>query len=119
MARAGDFDKAIELFRMMLDLDSNNVEARNNIGVTYRILGRYSDALELYLQAADLVKRQYGDNSEDLAKIYTNIGIIYNNKQDFELALQYFSYVERIVEVNDLKTNIALIRPDQSTQDSY
>ena len=107
LAHAGDFDGAVNIFHSILDIDSNDVKANNNLGTVYKILGRYNDALVVLHDVADLVIKRCGVDCEELASIYTNIGNIYNIKQDYELALQYFTYAERIVHVNSLTSGIA------------
>jgi tetratricopeptide (TPR) repeat protein len=85
----GDFDGAERAFISILALDSNSIFARNNLGIIYKMLGRNNDALRVYSEAENLIKRDGDILSPYLATIYLNKGIVYNQKQDFELALQY------------------------------
>jgi len=103
----GDFDGAIDAFDQILLIDSNSVLARNNLGTVYKILGRYDDALNVLHEAADIVIRECGVDCASLSNIYTNLGNIYNLKRDSELALQYYNYTERVVQVNGLTNNTA------------
>ena len=101
-AMAGEFESAETSFLEMLEIDSTSERAINNLGLVYKRMARYNDALKVYKTASDLVIAEYGPDFKNLASIYLNIGNIYNIKQDFELALQYFNYAERIVHINSL-----------------
>lgn len=103
----GDFDGGVNAFLSILAIDSSSVTALNNLGTVYKRLGRYEDALEALLKAEDILIKQSGIDCPQLLHIYTNAGNIYNIKQDYELALQYFNYAERIIQVNSLTTNTA------------
>lgn len=115
MARSGDFDGALEAFQSMLDYDTEfedlvylkEYKGFNNLGILNKRLGRNNEALGLFQQAADVVIRKCGVDCEQLANIYNNIGNIYNGKQDYEQALQYFNYAERVVQINSLTSSIA------------
>lgn len=102
LAGTGDFDGAVQAFQSILEIDSSHFRALNNLGRVYKMLGRYNDALTVLHKAADIVIRECGVDCPQLAHIYTNIGNIYNGKQDYELALQYFNYTERIVQINSM-----------------
>ncbi|MDT8394481.1 MAG: CHAT domain-containing protein [Bacteroidales bacterium] len=102
LAGIGDFDGAVQAFQSILEIDSNSFTAMNNLGRVYKMLGRYNDALTVLQKAAGIVIRECGVDCSELAHIYINIGNIYNGKQDYELALQYFNYTERIVQVNSM-----------------
>ncbi len=104
-ANGGNFDAAEQAFTSILLLDPNYIPAINNLGVIYKLLGRYDDALRVYTEAESIVKRESGTTSSELAYLYMNIGIIYNQKQDFELALQYLNFAENIFHDANIVSN--------------
>jgi len=106
-ASQGDYDAAIEKFDSILLIDPNDFKARNNLGIIYKRLGRHNDALKVYSEAEDIVRRECGPLCLDLGYLYMNIGIIYNDKQDYELALQYLNFAENIFKDLNITTERA------------
>ena len=106
-ASEGNFDAAEKAFDSIMLIDPSSVKARNNLGIIYKRLGRYNDALRVYSEAESIVKNEFGPSSPELARLYMNIGIIYNQKQDYELALQYLNFAESLFRVSDIQTNQA------------
>ncbi len=106
-ARNGDFYAAEKSFLSILEIDSNDVAARNNLSNVYRYLGRSDDALKILQDLKRIIIRICGLDCMELAKVYMNIAIIYKQKQDYELALQYLSYSERIIHINSDRSSMA------------
>ncbi|RLD82079.1 MAG: hypothetical protein DRJ15_02655 [Bacteroidetes bacterium] len=104
-ADAGNFDAAELAFNSILLIDPQNIPARNNLGVLYKLLGRYNDALRVLGEAEAIVKRDSVPDCPSLGYMYLNIGIIYNQKQDFELALQYLTFAENLFFQADIQSN--------------
>jgi CHAT domain-containing protein len=98
LAFAGDFDASEKIFLSILEMDTNSVLARNNLGNVYKITGRYNDALEMLFEAEALVIEKCGQHCSELSPIYMNVGLIYNMKQDYQLALQYLQYSKRLLQ---------------------
>lgn len=108
-ANQGNFDEAEKAFLSILDIDSLSVQARNNLGIIYKTLGRYNDALRVYSEAEAIVKGQCGPLCPELALIYMNKGIVQKQMQDYELALQYLLAAENIINSGDVPPNTANI----------
>ncbi|MCK5766725.1 MAG: tetratricopeptide repeat protein, partial [Bacteroidales bacterium] len=108
-ASEGNFDAAEKAFNSILLIDPSSAQARNNLGIIYKMLGRYNDALRVYSEAESIVKNEFGPSSPELARLYMNIGIIYNQKQDYELALQYLNFAESLFRVSNIQTYQASI----------
>ncbi|MCK5078622.1 MAG: tetratricopeptide repeat protein, partial [Bacteroidales bacterium] len=108
-ASEGNFDAAEKAFDSIFLIDPSSVKARNNLGIIYKMLGRYNDALRVYSEAESIVKNEFGPSSPELARLYMNIGIIYNQKQDYELALQYLNFAESLFRVSNIQTEEASI----------
>lgn len=94
--RTGDFKKAIESFRHLLDkaqqeesLKSYLSTACNNLGLVYYEVGNFQQSL-YYLQQALAYYDQ--SKSEELAssKTLNNIGFVYKALGDYNQALEYF-----------------------------
>ncbi|MEN8226289.1 MAG: tetratricopeptide repeat protein, partial [Bacteroidota bacterium] len=100
----GSFDAAELSFSSILLLDSNSIKARNNLGLLYKNLGRYNDALRVYFEGEGIVRRERGPNDSLLVILYINVGNIYNLMQDYDLALQYFNYANKICTDLGMKT---------------
>ncbi len=98
----GDFDAAEHSFLKILEIDPDNIPARNNLGNVYKYLGRFDEALNVLKEAEQLVIQEQGPDARDLATIYLNIGILYTQKQDYELSLQYLTNSERIIRLNSV-----------------
>jgi tetratricopeptide (TPR) repeat protein len=63
-------------------------EARNNLAVLYKSLGRFDDGLRLYEQALRFVTMIHGEDCLASSVIYHNIGGILHSKGDFNSAEQ-------------------------------
>lgn len=108
-ANQGNFDAAEKSFLSILEIDPLSEKARNNLGIIYKMLGRYSDALRVYSEAENIVKSQCGPLCPGLAQIYMNKGIVQKQMQDYELALQYMLAAENIINNGDVSPNTANI----------
>lgn len=106
-ADEGSFDAAEEAFSAMLEIDSNSIAARNNLGILYRRIGRNNDALKVYTDAEAIVRRDCGPSCPEMAFLYNNIGVIYNNQQDYELALQYLNFAKNIFGTAGIRSSRA------------
>ncbi|HZY82595.1 MAG TPA: tetratricopeptide repeat protein [Cyclobacteriaceae bacterium] len=86
--------------------ESLEVEALNNIGVTYEAQGEYNDALRYQMSALEL-RRKLGDEIKT-ANTLNNIGIIHDERGDFKEALDYYFQARRIYEKAGDKEKIAM-----------
>ena len=68
-----------------------------NIGAASIEKGDFEKANALYIQAAELKKEHYGENSTSLAYTYYNIGGGFAEQGDFQSALDYFLKSVRII----------------------
>ena len=66
--RDGNFDAAELTFTSIFSLDSNSISARNNLGVLYKTLGRYNDALRVYFEAESIVRRDFDLTGDTIAR---------------------------------------------------
>jgi tetratricopeptide (TPR) repeat protein len=108
--RKQDFEGALEYFNKALDYlpdDEKDARARilNNMGHASVRLRTFDHALDLFREAADLFK-ELGDDVS-LGEQLGNIGSVYRDMNEWDLALpNYFDSLE-IFEKIDLKAGIA------------
>jgi Flp pilus assembly protein TadD len=76
------FRLAIQEFRAAVDIDPNNVQAYNSMGVCYDTLGDYERAAYCYTKALAL--------NHDLAYIQNNLGYSYLLKGNLDAAIEAF-----------------------------
>jgi len=78
----GMFDKAIEEYEKVLDIDSGYVDAHNNLGIVYMKRGKLNDAERKFRKILEIDPEYY--------KAYHNLGIIYAQKGWFDKAIPNF-----------------------------
>ncbi|PKD42627.1 CHAT domain-containing protein [Rhodohalobacter barkolensis] len=62
----------------------------NNMGISYRKLGMYDEALEHYQFALDSAIEAYGESHTEIALIYNGFGTFYYSIGDLGTAAEYF-----------------------------
>jgi tetratricopeptide (TPR) repeat protein len=77
----GDYRNALSSYYKATQIDPDNADFLNDIGLTYEKLGQQRDAERSYLRAIK-VDPQY-------LPPYTNLGLLYKRKQDLAKAVQY------------------------------
>lgn len=80
--QAGDIDGAMAEYELALEMDPDNVNVYNSMGVCHGERGDYDRALSSFAKAATL-------DPEDVFAIY-NAGYIHMQRQEYEAALDYF-----------------------------
>jgi len=83
-------------------------KVKNIIGIIYFYFGAYSEALENFMEALDLIHEEKDPNLE--SSVLNNIGEVYREAGDLEKALEYYEKAILISEENQLNFNIAAIR---------
>lgn len=73
-----------------LHSDADIVQEYNRIGIIYKNLGLYNDALEYFLKAITILEKTGDTNDGDIANLYNNLGNVYRKRGDLELALECF-----------------------------
>ncbi|MBS3755520.1 MAG: tetratricopeptide repeat protein [Desulfobacterales bacterium] len=86
--QAGDIDGAVAEFKKALELDAENVNVLNSLGVCYGVREEYDAALECFLEAARL-------DPEEVMPVY-NAGYACMCKGDYERALEFFHKAETL-----------------------
>ena len=103
LARAGEFDKAIAAYKLVLGADPENVSALTNLGVAYYSTGNLEESISSYLEALEV-------SSEDDADIRSNLAAAYVQTGKFENALeQYQKAVELKPELAEAHFGLGVV----------
>ncbi|HEX9369796.1 MAG TPA: tetratricopeptide repeat protein, partial [Roseiflexaceae bacterium] len=82
----------VESQSAIYNLQSAIIELHERLGVIYALIGEYDAALDRYLQALDLLRRQPGAPIDGLVRLHHHIARVYEKRADFDTA---FDWVER------------------------
>jgi tetratricopeptide (TPR) repeat protein len=99
LVKLNQFDKAEELFKVLLEQTSNESEKalhHNNLGYVKNNQGDYKKAIEYYEQGLEIFQRTLPPNHPSLATSYNNIGLVYNNMGEYSKALSFY---EKALEI--------------------
>lgn len=115
--RAQKFDKADIEYKKALERNKNNPEALYNMGCAKMMQEQDSVALEYFQKAAELQK-----DKRKKAQIFHNAGVIMQNHQDYEKAIEMYKESLRNNPENDYtRYNLALcqalLKKQQKNQD--
>jgi predicted O-linked N-acetylglucosamine transferase (SPINDLY family) len=80
--QAGEFDRAEQLYRQILDADRAQPDVWNYLGETYLMRGRYGEAVSSYKRAVEL--------APDHAGASNGLGVAYAQQNNWEQAVQCF-----------------------------
>ncbi|MBE9564279.1 MAG: tetratricopeptide repeat protein, partial [Proteobacteria bacterium] len=94
-------DRLVKPYRALVSADENNIRARLQVAIIYAKYGLY-----------DAANREFDDIlsfDADNSSVYNNRGNIYFTQQDYERAIEDYSYAERL-SANDagIKMNISM-----------
>ena len=81
------FDEAIKHYLKAIELNPDNAEARNNLGVAYKENGDLTAAIESYQKAISL-KPDYVDAYNNLGIVYNELGMNENAVTSYKKALE-------------------------------
>ena len=82
--------------------------ALNAIGATYRMVGDLQNAMPYCYKSISIAQKQ--DLKAELAKGYVNMGIIYSDLKEYDLAIKHIRLAISIIEkVNDKRTYVTAL----------
>mgnify|MGYP006301785485 CR=1 FL=1 len=85
------FKYAFETGKMIYGENHYNLRNINNaLGVTYRNIGQYENAIRHFLLAEQSLSGDPGRNEMAVARLYNNIGNVYYNRFNYGIALEYY-----------------------------
>jgi len=85
-----EFTLVEKLKRRKLEVSEDNEEkavALNNLAISLQYQGMYDEALPLYEEALEMVKKQYGEIHNTVAIQYVNIGELLRDQKKFDEAM--------------------------------
>ena len=92
LTRQGQFDKAQQLYDILLDQASNDIEeARvyHMLGCMKHNQGEYTESIKLYKKVIEIRQKTLPMDHIDLSSSYTNIGVVYSDWGNYTKALLY------------------------------
>ncbi len=106
----GNYDLAIENYHEALNAlagKERSIEVinalaiiHNNIGISFRRMGRIESAREHYLKNLELVREAFGSNHVQLGYAYNSIGTVYYTLGDYGTAGDYFRRSADVFRIN-------------------
>ncbi len=93
------FDKAVVRFKKAIEVIPDYVDAVNNLGRTYYMMGKFGAALVTLKQAQKIAEGQGIDNKKILSSIHANIGDIYRQRKKYNDAIMEYQEVLRLTPI--------------------
>jgi len=84
-----EYDKSINFFKRIIELDSENYRAHYNLGIAYFNLNRFEEASNSYKIAISI--------KPDHKHVYYNIGLLHEKKENLEDAIKAY---EKALEID-------------------
>jgi tetratricopeptide (TPR) repeat protein len=113
MIKLGQFNKAQELYDILLKQTTNEVEKAHlfhQLGMVKSDQEKYGEAVEFYEKSLEVDKKNLPANHPDLATSYSNIGSVHKKMGNYSKALSYY---EKSLEID--KKNLPANHPDLAT----
>jgi tetratricopeptide (TPR) repeat protein len=99
MMKVAQFDKAQQVFEMILDRTTDEKEKRDiyyYLGWIKMDQGKYTEAITYYEKSLEISQKTLPENHPDLATSYNNIGAVYGDMGEYSKALSYY---EKALEI--------------------
>jgi tetratricopeptide (TPR) repeat protein len=99
----GQFDKAEDLFKVLLEETSNEGEKvyyYSHIGYGKHGKGDFKKSISYYEKALEIEQKTLPPNHPDLATSYNNIGLVYDNMGEYSKALLFYEKALKILQKN-------------------
>ncbi|CAF1456869.1 unnamed protein product [Adineta steineri] len=113
LLKIGQFDKAEELYNVLLEQTSNEGEKTNycnQLGFVHSSQGDYEKAISYHEKALEIRKKTLPSDHHSLATSYNNIGSVYDHMGEYSKALSYY---EKDLEI--CQKTLPLNHPDLAT----
>ena len=100
-AKLGEYDKACEYYEGLLkllpaDMKPELAVALNDYGVLLEEMGRFEEALDCLMQAWEIQKDLFGDDSVETISTCNNLGLICTDVGDLEAAETFYRHALRL-----------------------
>lgn len=108
-----EYKKAIQYYEVFLKQSGNThnkytAVAYDYIGLAYKGLGKYKEAIKYYLEALKIRKSLFGEKHENLATTYSSLGLAYENLKEYDKAIEAFSNTIEIMKLANKTSDEAL-----------
>jgi tetratricopeptide (TPR) repeat protein len=113
MMKVAQYDKAEQVFEMILDRTTDEKEKGeiyHNLGWIKKDQGKYTEAITYYEKSLKIRQKTLPANHPDLASSYNNIGTVYKNMGEYSKALSYY---EKALEIR--QKTLPANHPDLAT----
>ncbi len=113
MIKLGHFDKAEELYEILLQQTTNEGEKAHlfhQLGWIKDDQGKHAEAIEFYEKVLEIRQKTLPANHPSLATSYNNIGAVYDNMGEYSEALSYY---EKALEIK--QKTLPANHPDLAT----
>ena len=88
-----------ELYHAILGDSSREIAViYDDMGLVYKFMGKYTEAIECYKKALDIKINFYDETSADIARSYHHIGSVLASIKDYSTAIEYYTKALTIVE---------------------
>lgn len=116
LGRLGDFEMALSKFDSLYLIRKRTSGEHSyrltssliNMGIQYKNLQNFEKAIEVYKIAEKLIINKYGDEYPLLGAVYSNLGVIYGLKGDYNQAIQFHSNAIRLFRKDSIKSKVSL-----------
>jgi len=113
LGRLGDFEAALTKLDSIYQIRKrvygiNSIRLAPpliNMGIQFKNLQNFSKAIEVYKIAEKIIINQFGEESSSLGAIYSNLGIIYGLKGDYNQAIKYHQNAIRLLKKDSIRLN--------------
>ena len=107
LQREGEFKKAIENYKKVLEMRPDSYEAYNNIGIALQGENKFSNAIYYHKQAVHINSKYHTG--------YINLGLCHYQKKEFSTSLKYYETALSINPKNPVvHFNIGLVHQAQN-----
>jgi tetratricopeptide (TPR) repeat protein len=99
LVKLGQFDKAQQVFDIMLDETTEQGEKADiyhMLGMVKNSQGKYKEAVEFHEKSIKISRKTLSPTHSDLASSYANLGLAYDNMGEYSKALWYY---EKALEI--------------------
>ena len=113
-----EYDKSINFFKRIIELDPENYRAHYNLGIAYFNLNRFEEALNSYKIAISI--------KPDNKHVYYNIGLLHEKTENFESAIEAYekalkidpNYIYAMHSLKVVRQNLDInVNPKSKTQE--
>lgn len=89
----GDTESALSYFNKALIINDESINSTiyNHIGLVYDFMAKYNDALIYFKKSLHADSIMNGANNPSMKESFNNIGIVYFNKGEYEMALDNYN----------------------------